>query len=131
MSRMSGGAKARMIRSALRLARESKGMSVRELATAVSDELAKDPTTRRKSVSASTISAWENDTSQPKQDEIAAWCRALNLVYDPVIYSSADERVPVLLRPVTMRLARTADLLPQDEVDVLADMAERLLAARS
>ncbi len=131
MSRSGGGAHARLLRAGLRLQREEMGIGVREAARRVSEELKKDPTATKKSVSSSTLSAWENDVSQPSQDQIAAWCRALDMVYDPQIYSVHDERIPVLLQPRTLRLARTADMLTDRQVEVLAAVAEALLESSS
>jgi len=116
-----GGIQARLLRAALRARREELGLNIRQAAVLVGREL-RD----RTGLSYQALSKWENDASQPRIDQFAAWARAMGMRLDIQLLDPNDGRVALQLSPRVIPSARALEVLSDADLAMVEDMIRRL-----
>ena len=111
----------RHLRAVLRTARERAGLTQQQIADRITQRLQLE-----KPLSGSTVSEWERFGRHPAINMMAGWCRVLGLRLLVDIDASAGDRIPVLVRPESADLARTIDLLSDDDRELVRQMVARM-----
>ncbi|MEQ1571433.1 MAG: hypothetical protein ABMA64_37750 [Myxococcota bacterium] len=77
-------------------------------------------------LSGSAVSEWERFGRHPAVNVMAAWARVVGLRLLVELDASTGPRIPVLVRPETADLARSIDLLSDEDRALVSSMVSRM-----
>lgn len=111
----------RHLRSLLRAARERVGLTQQQVADKITERLQLE-----RPLSGSAVSEWERFGRHPAVNVMAAWARVVGLRLLVELDASTGPRIPVLVRPETADLARSIDLLSDEDRALVSSMVSRM-----